>query len=43
MLQLRLRAARRAPFALDDIREALADSDAQVLSKEDALRLIAGR
>ena len=28
---------------LDDIREALADSDAQVLSKEDALRLIAGR
>jgi len=27
----------------DDIREALADSDAQVLSKEDALRLIAGR
>jgi len=28
---------------LDDIREALADSDAQVLSKEEALRLIAGR
>jgi antitoxin YefM len=28
---------------LDDIREALADRDAQVLSKEDALRLIAGR
>ena len=28
---------------LDDIREALADSDAQVLSKEDALRLITDR
>ena len=28
---------------LDDIREALADSDPQVLSKEDALRLIADR
>jgi prevent-host-death family protein len=28
---------------LDDIREALADSDAQVLSKEDALRLFADR
>jgi len=28
---------------LDDIREALADSDAQVLSKEEALRLIADR
>ena len=28
---------------LDDIREALADSGAQVLSKEEALRLIAGR
>jgi antitoxin YefM len=28
---------------LDDIREALADSDAQVLCKEEALRLIADR
>ena len=28
---------------LDDIRQALADSDAQVLSKEEALRLIADR
>ena len=28
---------------LDDIREALADSDAQMLGKDDALRLIAGR
>jgi hypothetical protein len=28
---------------LDDIREALADGDAPVLSKEEALRLIPGR
>jgi antitoxin YefM len=28
---------------LNDIRQALADSDEQVLSKEEALRLIAGR